>query len=179
VRSCRVCGGHSSTGVRFLRVLRILLPIIPLTAQTTSSQSGAGTVWTQSHLMKNYGASRCSCNHCLLLPDILSPPESTDCIRKGGAEDMNGVQHVAMTHPSINPSPHFPPAPTSLGGGRSVHTRADCRDNVQLECKAKNTVYHFLLFATGYSGFDRLCGLVIRVLDYRSRGTGFDSRALP
>jgi hypothetical protein len=25
---------------------------------------------------------------------------------------------------------------------------------------------------------DRLCGLVIRVLDYRSRGPGFDSRAL-
>jgi hypothetical protein len=26
---------------------------------------------------------------------------------------------------------------------------------------------------------DRLCGLVVRVLDYRSRGPGFDSRALP
>jgi hypothetical protein len=25
---------------------------------------------------------------------------------------------------------------------------------------------------------DRLCGLVVRVLDYRSRGLGFDSRAL-
>jgi hypothetical protein len=25
---------------------------------------------------------------------------------------------------------------------------------------------------------DRLCGLVVRVLDYRSRGPGFDSRAL-
>jgi hypothetical protein len=25
---------------------------------------------------------------------------------------------------------------------------------------------------------DRLCGLVVRVLDYRCRGTGFDSRAL-
>jgi hypothetical protein len=27
-------------------------------------------------------------------------------------------------------------------------------------------------------GFDRLCGLVVRVLDYRCRGPGFDSRAL-
>jgi hypothetical protein len=26
--------------------------------------------------------------------------------------------------------------------------------------------------------FDRLCGLVVRVLDYRCRGPGFDSRAL-
>jgi hypothetical protein len=26
---------------------------------------------------------------------------------------------------------------------------------------------------------DRLCGLVVRVLDYRSRGPGFDSQALP
>jgi hypothetical protein len=26
---------------------------------------------------------------------------------------------------------------------------------------------------------DRLCGLVVRVLDYRSRGPVFDSRALP
>jgi hypothetical protein len=26
---------------------------------------------------------------------------------------------------------------------------------------------------------NRLCGLVIRVLDYRYRGPGFDSRALP
>jgi hypothetical protein len=26
--------------------------------------------------------------------------------------------------------------------------------------------------------FDRLCGLVVRVLAYRSRGPGFDSRAL-
>jgi hypothetical protein len=26
---------------------------------------------------------------------------------------------------------------------------------------------------------DRLCGLVVRVLDYRCRGPGFDSRALP
>jgi hypothetical protein len=26
---------------------------------------------------------------------------------------------------------------------------------------------------------DRLCGLVVRVLDYRSRGPGFHSRALP
>jgi hypothetical protein len=26
---------------------------------------------------------------------------------------------------------------------------------------------------------DRLCGLVVRVLDYRSRGPGFDSWALP
>jgi hypothetical protein len=25
---------------------------------------------------------------------------------------------------------------------------------------------------------DRLCGLVVRVLEYRSRGPGFDSRAL-
>jgi hypothetical protein len=25
---------------------------------------------------------------------------------------------------------------------------------------------------------DRLCGLVVRILDYRSRGPGFDSRAL-
>jgi hypothetical protein len=27
--------------------------------------------------------------------------------------------------------------------------------------------------------FDSLCGLVVRVLGYRSRGPGFDSRALP
>jgi hypothetical protein len=27
--------------------------------------------------------------------------------------------------------------------------------------------------------FDRLCGLVVRVLDYRCRGPGFDSQALP
>jgi hypothetical protein len=26
--------------------------------------------------------------------------------------------------------------------------------------------------------YDRLCGLVVRVLDYRCRGPGFDSRAL-
>jgi hypothetical protein len=30
-----------------------------------------------------------------------------------------------------------------------------------------------------YSKMDRLCGLVVGVLDYRSRGLGFDSRALP
>jgi hypothetical protein len=33
-----------------------------------------------------------------------------------------------------------------------------------------------LLFVT--SIYDRLCGLVVRVLDYRCRGPGFDSRAL-
>jgi hypothetical protein len=32
---------------------------------------------------------------------------------------------------------------------------------------------HALLFKR-----DRLCGLVVRVLDYRCRGPGFDSRAL-
>jgi hypothetical protein len=31
--------------------------------------------------------------------------------------------------------------------------------------------------AISHSG-DRLCGLVVRVLDYRCRGPGFDSRAL-
>jgi hypothetical protein len=34
---------------------------------------------------------------------------------------------------------------------------------------------HDLILA-GYQ--DRLCGLVVRVLDYRSRGPGFDSQAL-
>jgi hypothetical protein len=29
-----------------------------------------------------------------------------------------------------------------------------------------------------YIQYDRLCGLVVRVLDYRYRGSGFDSRAL-
>jgi hypothetical protein len=29
-----------------------------------------------------------------------------------------------------------------------------------------------------YIYFDRLCGLVVRVLDYRYRGPGFDSQAL-
>jgi hypothetical protein len=29
-----------------------------------------------------------------------------------------------------------------------------------------------------YIYIDRLCGLVVRVLDYRHRGPGFDSRAL-
>jgi hypothetical protein len=29
------------------------------------------------------------------------------------------------------------------------------------------------------SGLDRLCGLVVRVLDYSCRGPGFDSRSLP
>jgi hypothetical protein len=29
-----------------------------------------------------------------------------------------------------------------------------------------------------YFMHDRLCGLVVRVLDYRSRGPGFDCRAL-
>jgi hypothetical protein len=28
------------------------------------------------------------------------------------------------------------------------------------------------------AGWDRLCGLVVRVLDFRSRGPGFDSPAL-
>jgi hypothetical protein len=31
----------------------------------------------------------------------------------------------------------------------------------------------------GVINLDRLCGLVVRVLDYRYRGPGFDSRALP
>jgi hypothetical protein len=33
-------------------------------------------------------------------------------------------------------------------------------------------------FGLYHSALDRLCGLVVRVLDYRCRGPGFDSRAL-
>jgi hypothetical protein len=36
---------------------------------------------------------------------------------------------------------------------------------------------HLIIYLI-YIKNDRLCGLVIRVLDYRSRGPGFDSRAL-
>jgi hypothetical protein len=34
----------------------------------------------------------------------------------------------------------------------------------------------FLVFPSGLFSSDRLCGLVVRVLGYRSRGPGFDSR---
>jgi hypothetical protein len=34
------------------------------------------------------------------------------------------------------------------------------------------------IFTYYYVYVDCLCGLVVRVLDYRSRGPGFDSRAL-
>jgi hypothetical protein len=33
-------------------------------------------------------------------------------------------------------------------------------------------------FFSGLLSIDRLCGLVVRVPDYRSRGPGFDSQAL-
>jgi hypothetical protein len=36
----------------------------------------------------------------------------------------------------------------------------------------------FLFFIFRYILKDRLCGLVVRVLDYRCRGPGFDPRAL-
>jgi hypothetical protein len=32
------------------------------------------------------------------------------------------------------------------------------------------------LYHPSYTGFDRLCGLVVRVPGYRSRGPGIDSR---
>jgi hypothetical protein len=38
---------------------------------------------------------------------------------------------------------------------------------------------HRKKYKRGGARFDRLCGLVVRVLDYRSRGPGFDSLALP
>jgi hypothetical protein len=41
------------------------------------------------------------------------------------------------------------------------------------------TVVWFASFSPQTSYLDRLCGLVVRVLDYRCRGPGFDSRALP
>jgi hypothetical protein len=46
-----------------------------------------------------------------------------------------------------------------------------------------NLIIRMLFVVIGISicspNTDRLCGLVIRVLDYRSRGPGFDSQALP
>jgi hypothetical protein len=36
--------------------------------------------------------------------------------------------------------------------------------------------FHFIFYFC-YVEIDRLCGLVVRVLDYRCRGPGFDSRA--
>jgi hypothetical protein len=38
---------------------------------------------------------------------------------------------------------------------------------------------NFSLLCTYISKLDRLCGLVVRVLGYRSKGPGFDSRAIP
>jgi hypothetical protein len=58
VRSCGICGGHSSTGAGFLRVLRCPLPIlIPPTAPHSSINrswynrpvSGRRTKWTRCH----------------------------------------------------------------------------------------------------------------------------------
>jgi hypothetical protein len=40
-------------------------------------------------------------------------------------------------------------------------------------------LYIAILYITHNNRFDRLCGLVVRVLDYRCRGPGFDSQALP
>jgi hypothetical protein len=39
----------------------------------------------------------------------------------------------------------------------------------------KNYPFFFFFFFLESEEFDRLCGLVVRVLDYRSRGPGFDS----
>jgi hypothetical protein len=44
--------------------------------------------------------------------------------------------------------------------------------------KYKNKVTRILIFPSDLGLFDRLCGLVVRVLDYRCRGPRFDSRAL-
>jgi hypothetical protein len=39
-------------------------------------------------------------------------------------------------------------------------------------------LYHIQEFSLYLTGIDRLCGLVVRVLDFICRGPGFDSRAL-
>jgi hypothetical protein len=39
-------------------------------------------------------------------------------------------------------------------------------------------VYIYILYILYIYIYDRLCGLVVRVFDYRHRGPGFDSRAL-
>jgi hypothetical protein len=48
-------------------------------------------------------------------------------------------------------------------------------------CTVRMSEYSYetkMYYASAWYYMDRLCGLVIRVLDYRSRGPGFDSRAL-
>jgi hypothetical protein len=46
--------------------------------------------------------------------------------------------------------------------------RADTR-NIRFEINCDNFISKYIIF-------DRLCGLVVRVSSYRSRGPGFDSR---
>jgi hypothetical protein len=56
----------------------------------------------------------------------------------------------------------------------------NCRWSANSNCQERKYI-SFLnpsLFAICISTFDRLCGLVVRVLDYRSRGPGFDFRTL-
>jgi hypothetical protein len=45
--------------------------------------------------------------------------------------------------------------------------------------QARYKIKFQVTFVNAILYFDRLCGLVVRVLDYRCRGPGFDSRALP
>jgi hypothetical protein len=65
-------------------------------------------------------------------------------------------------------------------GGMSIHTRSTLhrtpeddiiRNNSCLATKQRES---FISYAGKYT--DRLCGLVVRVPSYRSRGTGFNSR---
>jgi hypothetical protein len=46
-------------------------------------------------------------------------------------------------------------------------------------CALPYTLYNSYIFFDATHHTDRLCGLKVRVLDYRYRGPGFDSRALP
>jgi hypothetical protein len=51
-------------------------------------------------------------------------------------------------------------------------------DQETLNIKFNQNLYIKLFETYTYTWVDRLCGLVVRVLDYRYRGPGFDSRAL-
>jgi hypothetical protein len=52
---------------------------------------------------------------------------------------------------------------------------AICISAFQFFFCARNVLYIYIYI---YTSGDRLCDLVVRVLDYRYRGPGFDSRAL-
>jgi hypothetical protein len=64
---------------------------------------------------------------------------------------------------------------------RTLTTRPQRRSvgNMQNKKNAINEVLSSIVIYIRLGLFaDRLCGLVVRVLDYRYRGSGFDSRAL-